>query len=162
LANDGEPGDEFGAAVDIRRNVLLVGASRADLMVGDESSEPGPENFRAGGAGYVYLLSNGTWTETHRLRPTPQESNWYWHLGYEVALGDQYVLIGAPYPIDRFFDPAVVFVYQWSGSSLIAQGVLMNEPSQGDSLAISGSTALVGTPEGMASTGFGEIYHLAP
>lgn len=159
LANDSAPGDQFGDAVDIRRNVLLIGAPRADLVVGDAGSEPGPRNFRAGGAGYVYLLSNGTWTETHRLRPTPTEANWYWNLGYEVALSDQYVLLGAPFPIERF-EPGMAFVYKWVGPSLIAQSMLMNEPSHGKALAISGTTALVGTPDAGGFTGTGDIYNL--
>jgi hypothetical protein len=160
LANDGAPGDEFGGAVDIRRNVLLIGAPRAELVVGDTTVEPGPQNYRAGGAGYIYLLSNGTWTETHRLRPTPDQWSWYWHLAYEVALSDQYVLLGAPYPVDRF-EPGLAFVYQWSGSSIVAKGTMINEASHGKGLAISGTTALVGTPDAWWFEGFAEIFNLS-
>jgi hypothetical protein len=160
LANDGAPGAQFGDAVDVRRNVILIGAPRADLEVGDAESDPSSTNYRAGGAGYIYLLTNGTWTETHRLRPTANEANWYWNLGYEVALSDQYVLISAPFPIERF-ETGMAFVYQWSGSSLIAKGMLMNDVSHGVGLAIYGTTALVGTPDGAWSAGTGEIYRLS-
>jgi hypothetical protein len=159
IANDGAPGARFGDAVDVRRNVLLIGAPRAELEIGDAGAEPSPTNYRAGGAGYIYLLSNGVWTETHRLRPTPNESYQYWHLGYEVALSDRYVVVGAPYQIDRW-EPGIAFVYQWSGSSLIAKSMLMNEASHGVALAVDGTTALVGTPDSAWYSGNAQIYRL--
>lgn len=156
LASDGKPGDEFGSSVDVRTHVLVVGAIAADPASQQEDG--------ATGAGYVFVRSNGDWIETQKLGPTAAESVPFRGLGSAVAVTDQRVLIsalGMP-----GFSPGLVFVYDWSGGSLVATHVLSDAlplAGYGDSFAIVGSTAVVGFSEdGIPPVGFADVYRLPP
>lgn len=152
LANDGEPGDRFGEAIDLISHVLVVGATLAD-----------PERDETGflirqGAGYVFLRPNAEWIETQKLRPTSDESDFYYGLGSAVAVSSQRVLISSS------GDPTAVpvpktFLYDWSGGLLIAT----HQFGQGFDLLISGATAIAGEGGNLAPfVGYADVYRLPP
>jgi hypothetical protein len=158
IAIDGEDGDRFGTAVDIDQNLLVIGAANANERIGDASEEPSTSNYRAGGAGYVFARSSGTWSELQTLRPTPTQHNWYWSLGSDVAISGTRILISAPYGVDSWED-GLVFSYRRSnGSPFVANGVMAYQSSQGTSLSIHGTTSIVGAPDVDWWTGSAAIY----
>ena len=154
---DGEPGDRFGSAADIDQNLLVIGAANANERIGDASEEPSTSNYRAGGAGYVFLRNSGTWSDLQTLRPTPAQHNWYWSLGYDVAISGTRILISAPYGVDSW-DDGLVFSYRRSGATFVANGVMTYQSSQGTSLSIHGTTSVIGAPDVDWWTGSAAIY----
>jgi hypothetical protein len=136
LANDGKPGDRFGSSVAIRTHVLVVGAQAADPAR--------PEDDGASGAAYVFVRPNSTWIETQKLGATAAQSDAYRGLGGAVVLTQERVLLGAV-GVPGFAD-GVVFVYDFSGGSLVPTHMMTGQPGFGSSLAAVSNTAIVGTP----------------
>jgi hypothetical protein len=159
LANDGVPGDDFGHAVDLASGVLVIGAPAADWTPGNPARPPSEQNHRAGGSAYLFVRSNGTWTEQQKLHPGPRQLNWYATFGLEVAVTATHVVIGAPYQID-FWEPGYVVDYRWSGGSLFAARVMTNEASHGETLALYGNTLFAGMSAALGSWGAAAVYNL--
>jgi hypothetical protein len=160
LANDGQPGDDFGVGVDLASGILVVGAPSADWVPGDPAELPSEQNHRAGGSAYLFVRSGGTWTEQQKLHPSARQLNWYATFGYEVAISGTHVVIGAPYQVDDF-EPGYVIDYRWSGGSLVAGRVMAYDASHGDTLALYGDTLFAGVPNAPPFWGAAAVYNLA-
>lgn len=160
LANDGEPGDEFGSGVDLANGVLVVGAPWADWVPGDPNELPSEQNHRAGGSAYLFVRSGSTWTEQQKLRPTARELNWYASFGYEIVLSATHVIIGAPYQPERW-EMGYVIDYRWSGGALVAGSVMIGDASHGHALALNNNTLFEGVPFYQGSWGAAAVYNLA-
>jgi hypothetical protein len=160
LANDGRPGDDFGHAIDLASGVLVVGAPSANWVPGDPNRPPSEQNHRAGGAAYVFVRSGATWTEQQKLHPGPRQLNWYATFGYQVIASATHVVIGAPYQVDDW-EPGYVVDYRWSGGSLFASRVMVNDVSHGEVLALSDTTLLAGIPAAPPYYGAAAVYKLA-
>jgi hypothetical protein len=160
LANDGEPGDEFGSGVDLANGVLVVGAPWADRVPGDPVEPPSEQNHRAGGAAYLFVRSGSTWTEQQKLRPSPRELNWYATFGYEIVVSATHVVIGAPYQSERW-EPGYVIDYRWSGGMLVADRAAALNASHGATLALSKDTLFAGEPDAWSFFGDAAVYNLA-
>jgi hypothetical protein len=160
LANDGEPGDDFGGAVDLASGILVIGAPSADWVPGDPVELPSEQNHRAGGSAYLFVRSNGTWTEQQRLRPSPRQLNWYATFGYEIVVSATRVVIGAPYQVDDW-EPGYVIDYRWSGGTLVPSRVMTFDASHGDTLALYNDTLFAGAPNAPSFFGAAAVYNLA-
>jgi uncharacterized repeat protein (TIGR01451 family) len=131
-------GGLFGKAVAISGNAMVVGA-------------PGNDGHPAGKAFVLtYSEAKGAWSEPVELAPdeTGSESNF----GHSVAISGSTVVVGAP---GENGDPAGrAYVFTGSGSSW-SKPTELDGPAEnrdfGASVAISGSTVIVGDPE--AETG---------
>lgn len=153
LANDGKPGERFGSSVDLRSRILVVGAPAAEPTSQQAAG--------ARGAGYVFVRPDRTWIEQQKLGATAAESAPYWGLGTAVALTAHRVLVSAPGLAG--FATGLVFVYDWSGGSLVATHVLSRWEGYGASLEFIGNRAFVGFPEdGVPPVGFADVYYLPP
>jgi hypothetical protein len=159
LANDGEPGDDFAHSIDLSSGVLIVGAPAVDFVPGDPNEAPSGQNFRAGGAAYVFVRSGSSWVEQQKLRPTPQQLNWYASFGYEVLASATHVVIAAPYQFDNW-DPGYAVHYGWSGGSLVATHAMPGEVSHGEIMAIYNNTLFVATPAAPPYWGSTGVYTL--
>lgn len=160
LANDGQRGDDFGHAIDVHSNTLVIGAPAADWTPGDPARPPSETNHRAGGSAYLFVHTNGTWTEQQKLHPGARQLNWYATFGYQVAVSGAHVVIGAPYQIDQW-EPGYVLDYRWSGSSLFAARVMTHDVSHGEVLAIFDNTLLAGIPAAPPYFGAAAVYNLS-
>ena len=160
LANDGESGDGFGAALDLANGILVVGAPSADWVPGDWNEPPSAQNHHAGGSAYLFVRSGSTWTEQQQFRPSGAELNWYASFGYSVVASATHVVIGAPYDTSQF-DPGYVIDYRWSGGLLVANKVMVYDASHGDALALHNDTLFAGTPNDPGFSGSAEVYNLA-
>jgi hypothetical protein len=81
LANDGDGGDQFGAAVALDGDTALVGAPNNAVTVGGQ------------GAAYIFTRNGTSWTQRQRLLASdiaPDD-----HFGNAVALSGDKALIGA-------------------------------------------------------------------
>jgi FG-GAP repeat len=118
LAGSTAAGAEFGAAVAIHNDVILVGAPQEDVDVDSNY------NLLGAGAGYVYLRKRGrdsdTWTLSQRIRPTPSLEMPYGSLGATVAFNDQYAAFAAPGSTQQG-EPGLgmTLIYKWQGDQLV-------------------------------------------
>ncbi|MGZ3452735.1 MAG: hypothetical protein ACXVEF_24210, partial [Polyangiales bacterium] len=132
-------GEGFGQALAADGSSLLVGA-------------PG------GNAAYVFVSSAGSWSLQAKLAPT--DANPDDQFGYSVAISGDTAVVGAPDgDPSSTLDAGAAYVFVRSGTSWSLQQkvlptVLATSASFGRSVAIDGSTIVVGAP----SSGSGEAY----
>jgi hypothetical protein len=160
LANDGQPGDDFGSAVDLASGVLIVGADAADWEPGDPAEPPSEQNHRAGGSAYLFVRGGSAWTEQQKLHPSAQQLNWYASFGYQVSASSTHVVIGAPYNVDTW-EPGYVIDYRWSGGTLVENKVMAYDASHGHALALYNDALFAGAPNNPGFFGAAAVYNLA-
>jgi hypothetical protein len=130
-ATGGAPGDRFGYAVALSGSVAVIGATGSNSNTG---------------AAYVFTGSGSTWTQQAKLTAADGAAGDYF--GYAVALSGSTALVGAP---GKSTSTGAAYVYAGSGSSWPQQAELTaSDPATtayfGWSVALSGSTAVVGAP----------------
>jgi FG-GAP repeat protein len=84
VADDGAAGEDFGYAVAVLGNTVMVGADRATV---DGATQQG--------AAYIFTGSNGNWTQTQKLIASDGAANEFY--GAFVGLSEQAALVGVPY-----------------------------------------------------------------
>src|SRR5258708_2417711 len=129
--------DEFGYSVSISGETAIIGAPGADT-VGDRNSE---------GAAYVYVRSNGTWTEQGWLTSSDTSA-----FGYSVGISGNAAII-VPYPGNAAYISTRSGT-TWSAPELLLPnlGEAKTGEGYGESVAISGNTAIVGAFRGPCTT----------
>ena len=136
-ANDGGLFDNFGAAVALDGETLVVAANGA--TVGGNPAQ---------GAVYVFTESNGNWTQMQKL--TADDGTAYDNFGLSLALQGSTILVGSPHASvgDNQVQGAVYVFTQSNGNWTQTQKLTASDgaanDSFGQSVAISDSTALVG------------------
>lgn len=81
--DDGDPDDQFGFAVAVEDNTVLIGAP--------VDEDP---NGAAAGSAYVFEQSNGQWSQQAKL--TPDDGDSQDRFGFGVALDSGTAIVGAP------------------------------------------------------------------
>jgi hypothetical protein len=139
LASDGAGTANFGAAVAISGDTILVSAISANVQ--------GHSNH---GQVYVFTRTNGTWSETQRLASDDGASGDAF--GNAIALQGNVALIGAQgSTVGTNTLQGKVYVFSSTGSTWSQQQMLTasdggNNDLFGHSLALDGSTAVIGAP----------------
>ncbi len=140
--SDGTADDEFGNAVGITGEVIVVGSHFADL----------PGNSQAGSA-YIYRRSGTVWSETQKLIPTPGTGGVILgdHFGESVAVSSK-IAVGASGDDSPETAAGAVYVFAESGGSYAQQQKLYipsgtNGDRFGSSVAIEGNTLVGGARE---------------
>jgi hypothetical protein len=135
--------------------------SFAGKMVGDFIAASG-DIVVAGTYQFVYIFqrsSGGTWSQIQKLPVTPLSAQ----LGqpHTVALSDTYLVVGAPYDTSTDTNHGSVFVYRRSDWGLEQKfgPQSSSDPSRhyGYSVAVDGTTILVGAPDGGSSGGYVDV-----
>lgn len=135
IPNPGAKKDNFGAAI------AAVGTT---AVIGAPGDVPGPFTLSPGTA-YVYTMSRGSWTKRQTL-PVPGKGDFF---GYSAAMAGDRMLIGMPWYGSTVC--GAVFEYTLSGGSwserdrLAAPGCTGGDQF-GDTLALAGTTAVIGAP----------------
>ena len=136
-ASDGADFDYFGRSVALSGDTALVGAAQHDVG--------GNENQ---GAAYVFVRSGGIWAQQAQLSAadgSPGDS-----FGDSVALSGNTAVVGAPWnDAGGSVRQGSAYVFVRSGTTWTQQAQLAASDGEssdkfGDSVAISGDTALVG------------------
>lgn len=140
IASDGAPFDQFGSSVAANGSTVVVGAGWR--TVGLNNSQ---------GAVYVFVQSGGTWSQQAEL--TASDGGAYNYFGRSVALSGSTIVVGAPgYPtVGSNVAQGAAYVFTQSGTNWSQQAKLTASDGVaydefGFSVAISGSTALLGAP----------------
>jgi len=133
--------DEFPSSVAISGDTIVAGASRADTLGKTDA-----------GAAYVYVRSNGQWSELCGCL-TADDADVEDYFGYSVAISDDTIVVGATgegtTPVTSF-GAAYVFVRssgQWDQQKKLTASDKAKGDEFGYSVAISGDTAVVGAPK---------------
>lgn len=150
VAEDGDSGDNFGDAVSLGGDQLLVGASRDD-----ESAEDG-------GAVYSFAFDAGEWRPAQKLAPADPAPGT--RFGSAVAHQRQVAVVGAQHDSERARDAGAVFVFQRDENRWRQhQKLTATDPSPdgrfGSAVALDGDRILVGAvSDDAAVTNGGAVY----
>ena len=139
-ASDGAPSDYFGYnRVAISGDTALVGAYQDD------------DNGSRSGSAYLYQRqADGSWSETSKLTASDAASSDYF--GYSVAISGEIALVGAYGDDDNGSRSGSAYIFQrqadgsWSEVAKLTPSDAAEYDYFGRSVAISGDTALVGSP----------------
>ena len=137
FASDRANFDQFGIAVDIVGDTIVVGAH------GDND-----EGFQTG-AVYVFRRNGTTWTEEQKLKASDAAPDSAF--GLSVALSGQTVAIGAPAESSGALSSGAVYVFVNDGTSWQQQGkikansAMMNQ-QLGFTVSVSGDTIVAAAP----------------
>jgi nucleoside-specific outer membrane channel protein Tsx len=138
--SDGTEEDQFGASVAISGRTIVVGSPQHPFSPAGN----GP------GVAYVFVENGGTWSQQAELKASDGVAGD--DFGYSVAVSGSTAVVGAPYHmIGSNPDQGAAYVYAPSGGSWSQQEELTAADGAandefGDSVAVSGSTAVVGAP----------------
>jgi hypothetical protein len=160
-AGDATVGDRFGRSVAISDNMALVGAT----PTGTSGFNP----FRPGAA-YVFTRSGSTWTQTAKLTANDGvPGNFY---GGSVALSGNTILIGARNAnVSGKSSQGAAYLYtlggrNWTHTAKLTAGDGDAGDQFGNSVALSGNTALVGAYQasiaGNTNQGAAYVFNLNP
>ncbi|MCH8963267.1 MAG: FG-GAP repeat protein, partial [Bacteroidetes bacterium] len=136
-ATDASIGDEFGNVVAFDGDYLIVGA-RLDDPAGNQS-----------GSAYLFVLSEGVWTEQAKLIPDDAEVRD--RFATSVALSGAYAAVGATGDDDGGDGAGAVYVFVRQGQTWTQQAKLIasdagEDDSFGRAVALDGDYLLVSAP----------------
>lgn len=151
-AADADYGDQFGYAVAVHGDLVVVGAPD------DENGSP----VRAGSA-YVFRFIEGSWRQEAKFfDPEGADNDGF---GVSVAVGSNGVLAGVPLNDDAGPGAGAAFVYRYEGSiwHLEAQLVPPGQPlvnlfGSVTRLSLDGSLAFIGAPQEDGQTGAVHVF----
>ncbi len=153
VASDAAAGDYFGNSVSVSGDTLVIGSHADDHAGGTDA-----------GAAYVFVRSNGFWSEQAKLTaPDAAAGDMF---GHSVAISGERAVIGAPLN-DHLggTDCGSAYFFVRSGGVWTAQGELgfpdaAANDQFGYSVAVSGRTAVIGGPfdTHAGGTGAGSAY----
>jgi hypothetical protein len=138
--SDGESGDGFGLSVAVSGSTAVIGAPWKTV---------GSNFFQ--GVAYVFVRSGGTWIQETELTSSDGASGDFF--GCSVAVSGSTAVVGAPYhAVGSNGNQGAAYVFvQTSGAWTQQAELISSNGASGDelgsSVALSGSTAVVGSPE---------------
>jgi hypothetical protein len=137
IAADGVSGDQFGFAVAVSGDTVVVGAPKSDDGGADA------------GCAYVYTLGGNTWSLQEKL--VASDGGKGDNFGYSVGVGGDTVVVGAYLDKDKNASIGSAYVFTRSGSTWDEQQKLvpsdgLADDQFGHAVAISGETIVVGAP----------------
>lgn len=139
FASDAAPGSWFGTAIASDGDTVVIGALRADHA-----------EITDAGAVYVFVNSNGVWTEQAKLTASdPEESS---DFGRIVAIAGDRAIISAPFSSHSSLNsPGAVYIFEradgiWSEHIKLIASDAGSVDFFGAAIAMSGDTIVVGAP----------------
>jgi hypothetical protein len=135
--SDSSPGDDFGTAIAIDGDVMIVGASDANGADNDS------------GAVYIYRHDGADWSQEAKI--VADDGAMDDAFGKSVAIGGDLAIVGAPFERDHGLFGGAVYAYRFDGEGpgwsqaaklITPDGVRFDQA--GHSVGLQGTTALVG------------------
>ena len=143
-AADGTANAQFGYSISISGNTAVVGVPNDD--VGGNTDQ---------GSAYVFVRSGSTWGQQQKLAAADGAAND--NFGFSVAISGDTVVVGAHFDdVGANTNQGSAYIFVRSGTTWSQQQKLLAVPvgancEFGYSVAISGETAVVGTPGSLVS-----------
>ena len=97
LPDDLEMNDDFGFAVAVSEDTVVIGVHKDDDMGIDS------------GSAYVFTRYGDTWSQEAKLLPSDGQTND--HFGHAVGVYQNMIAVGAPYDDDNGTDSGSVYVF---------------------------------------------------
>lgn len=150
-------GDEFGSAVAIDGDTIVVGAFREESNATGIGGDGSNDSAAFAGAAYVFARSGSTWTQQAYLKASNAVA--FAQFGFSVAVDADTVVVGADREFTTSYESGAAYVFTRSGGSWTQQALVKasNPGIQdhfGTAVAIDGDTLVVGSPgEDSNSTG---------
>ena len=150
-ASDGAAGDQFGMAVSIDGDYILVSAGEDD------------DNGDGSGSAYIFKRDSESWNQQAKILPLDGEAGD--QFGFSAVLAGDYLLVGARYE-GNGDQSGAAYVFRRSGNSWVQHAKLKASDADGldyfgGSVALSGIYALVGAfgdEDNGASAGAAYLY----
>jgi hypothetical protein len=130
-ASNSDPFDEFGRALVIEDNVLVVGAPFEDSNGEGVNSDQTSDGLDAAGAVYIFRRVGDAWQQEAYIKPKdPKELAFF---GWHVALDDEVLVVGAPGLFSVFPDDPIneespnqgaAYVFRYNGTTWVEETVL--------------------------------------
>lgn len=154
-AADGAPSDNFGEAVAIDGDTVIVSAISDDLGTGNNQ-----------GSAYIFVRNGTSWSQQQKLTASDSEDGD--NFGISVAINGNTAVVGVPYDvIGGIITQGSVYVYTrngttWSEQQHIIGSQTASQGEFGSSVAIEGNTLIVGawldTVDSKIAQGSASIY----
>jgi len=136
----GDPGaaqDYFGWSVAVSGYAAVVGVYYDD------------DNGANSGSAYVFRFNGSSWFQQAKLLPSDGAAGE--RFGESVAVSGDFAIIGTPHDDANGASSGSAYVFQFNGSNWVQQAKLLPSDGEaneyfGSSVAISGDTAVIGTP----------------
>lgn len=133
-ASDSTPGDQYGWSVDLSGNTAVVGARFDD-----------DKGFNSGSV-YIYSATEHGWSEQQKVSASDGASGD--QFGRAVVLGDQKLLVGAPYIDSNGTNSGAAYSFSridgvWAEQQKLVASDSAQDDQFGWSVAMSGDTALI-------------------
>lgn len=141
-AQDGEPGNAFGASIAVQGKRVLIGA---------------PRQAKRTGAVYVFERAAESWEQTSMLAPEEEATQF----GWAVHGDEERAIITAP-----MGDARAVYVYKvgaggaWTLEARLEQGTLLADLGPASAVAIQGAEAFVSVPRAEQFGGSVQVFRL--
>ena len=152
-ASDLQDADIFGKSVAISGNTVVVGAPFEDVS----------STITQTGAAYIFTRSGTTWTQQAKI--TSSDRDFLDQFGNSVAIDGNIIVVGAPGDSNAAGQSGgAAYIFTGGGSTWTQQAkITASDPQQydnfGSSVAISGSTIVVGAPyEDTGGDAAGAVY----
>lgn len=142
--------DEFGHAIDLDENRIIIGAYRADGA-----------GITDRGAVYIFDYNGTSWNETQKI--TYAGANQDDFFGYDVALKGNRAVVGAYLDDDNGVNSGSAFIYDLSGSWNLTQKITPTDGMSGDAFGFSvdlwqDKVACGAYANSAKGPGFGAVY----
>ncbi len=152
-ADHGSAGDEFGLSVALSGDTALIGAPFDDIY---------PSNLASNaGSAYIFVRNGTAWSPQAKLVASVRADSDFF--AQSVALSGDIALVGAPFhDTSARSNAGIAYIYVRSGTTWSPPAELtatdgMADDYFGSSVALSGTTALVGAPEDNDPTAGSEV-----
>ncbi len=149
IASDGGASDNFGFAVSISGNTLVVGARYHDCALGSDC-----------GSAYVYRFNGANWVQEAELVPSGLAP--FDRFGGAVAVEGERIVVGAVhYEPNGLNNAGAAYVFRFDGTTWVQEAKITapdtaQSRSFATSVAVRGDRVFVGAPYG--SEGVGSLY----
>ena len=140
IADDFAGGDQFGNAVSISGDYVIVGSKNCDSDVGILT-----------GAAYIFNRDGDEWTQTHKLEADDKAAADYF--GVSVAISGDWAIVGAwSDDLDGGNAAGAAYLFEHNGDDWNQQKIVANDAEAGDNfginVSIDGNQAIVGAKGG--------------
>lgn len=156
-------GDNFGIAVAISGDTMVIGARGEDSAATGVNGNQANNAASSSGAAYVFVRSRGAWVQQAYLKASNTGAGD--RFGSSVAISGDTLVVGAPAErspatgvngngaedSDYHIDAGAAYVFVRTGGTWVQQAYLKASNTQydaqfGESVAVSGDTVVVGAP----------------
>lgn len=144
VTSDTQDGDFFGWSVAIDKSMIAIGAPNVDIE-GVPDFPQTPDGHAAGGAVYGFVPVTGTFVETFKLRPSPDENFDYLNFGEQIAMFDKRIVVAAFTSVSLITRSGYVHSYTRNGSTVTPLGLAAGF-LESNAIALANQWLLVGSP----------------